>query len=58
MRTMTVELSEDEANIILRALAELPYKDSYVLIAKLNMEFLKQNPPDMAEKATPEEHKE
>lgn len=36
MKDLTLRVSLDEANLIMKALSELPFKDVYELIGKLN----------------------
>ena len=54
MQKMTIELTETETNLILQALSMQPYKDVFQLIAKIQTEFIVQNPPAQ----NPEESKE
>ena len=59
MQKMTIELTETETNLILQALASQPYKDVFQMIAKLQSEFIAQNPPEQNLPArTTEENKE
>ena len=46
MQKMTIELTETETNLILQALSSQPYKDVFQMIAKLQSEFIAQNPPE------------
>ena len=45
--SMTIELNEKDTNLILRALGELPAKDSLDMILRLQMSWSEQqkNPP-------------
>ncbi|MGB3180928.1 MAG: hypothetical protein WBB45_06040 [Cyclobacteriaceae bacterium] len=36
MKNLTLRVSLDEANLIMKALGELPFKDVYELIGKIN----------------------
>ena len=36
MKNLTLRVSLDEANLIMKALGEMPFKDVYELIGKLN----------------------
>jgi hypothetical protein len=54
MKTLTITLNENELNVVLAGLSELPFKVSQPMIVKFMQDFNEQNKPAEVQEAKAE----